>query len=159
MAELICVCWFEIRARISTSSLSPRTLYTAYFVYKPTAGAYGFEYQPVEVSVGLVGSESQIRTVYLHAERGRRQRHQFPRRTGLFHRSRSWGWQAAMPKENDGYYPKERGDEWLEIELGDYFNEGDEEGDLEMSVLEVTGGDWKGGIIVQGIELRPKQVK
>ncbi|GAY44576.1 hypothetical protein CUMW_082960 [Citrus unshiu] len=156
VAELICVCWLEIRCKINTRSLSPRTLYAAYLVYKPTAGSYGFEYQPVDVSVGVVGSESQTRTVYLDAERGQRKRYQYPRRIGLFNRSRR---QASMPKENDGCYPKERDDEWLEIELGDFFNKEDEDGELEMSVLEVAAGDWKGGLIIQGIEIRPKQGK
>ncbi|KAH9734543.1 F-box protein [Citrus sinensis] len=154
VAELICVCWLEIRCKINTRSLSPRTLYAAYLVYKPTAGSYGFEYQPIDVSVGVVGSESQTRTVYLDAERGQRQRYHYPRRIGLFNRSRR---QASMPKENDGCYPKERDDEWLEIELGDFFNKEDEDGELEMSVLEVAAGDWKGGLIIQGIEIRPKQ--
>ncbi|KAH9734544.1 F-box protein [Citrus sinensis] len=156
VAELICVCWLEIRCKINTRSLSPRTLYAAYLVYKPTAGSYGFEYQPIDVSVGVVGSESQTRTVYLDAERGQRQRYHYPRRIGLFNRSRR---QASMPKENDGCYPKERDDEWLEIELGDFFNKEDEDGELEMSVLEVAAGDWKGGLIIQGIEIRPKQGK
>ncbi|KAH9670954.1 F-box protein [Citrus sinensis] len=156
VAELICVCWLEIRCKINTRSLSPRTLYAAYLVYKPTAGSYGFEYQPVDASVGVVGSESQTRTVYLDAERGQRQRYHYPRRIGLFNRSRR---QASMPKENDGCYPKERDDEWLEIELGDFLNKEDEDGELEMSVLEVAAGDWKGGLIIQGIEIRPKQGK
>ncbi|KAK9192749.1 hypothetical protein WN944_003442 [Citrus x changshan-huyou] len=156
VAELICVCWLEIRCKINTRSLSPRTLYAAYLVYKPTAGSYGFEYQPIDVSVGVVGSESQTRTVYLDAERGQRKRYQYPRRIGLFNRSRR---QASMPKENDGCYPKERDDEWLEIELGDFLNKEDEDGELEMSVLEVAAGDWKGGLIIQGIEIRPKQGK
>lgn len=156
VAELICVCWLEIRGKISTRSLSPGTLYSAYLVYKPTAGSYGFDNQPVEVSVGLVGSESQTRTVYLDAERGRRQRYHYPRRIGLFNRSHR---QASTPKVNDGYCPKEREDEWLEIELGDFFNEEDVDGELEMSVMEVDGGDWKGGLIIQGIEIRPKQGK
>ncbi|XP_024037503.1 F-box protein At2g02240 [Citrus clementina] len=149
VAELIRVCWLEIRGKISTRSLSPGTLYTAYLVYKLTAGSYGFEYQPVAVSVGLVSGETQTQTVYLHEERGLRQGYH-----GLLNRSSS---QASTPKENDGYFPKERKDEWLEIELGDFFNEEDvEDGELEMSVLELAGGHWKCGLVIQGIDIRPK---
>ncbi|KAH9734547.1 F-box protein [Citrus sinensis] len=148
VAELICVCWLEIRGKINTRSLSPGTLYTAYLVYKLTAGSFGFEYQPVVVSVGLVSGESQTRTVYLEEERGLRQGHH-----GLLNRSSS---QASTPKENDGYFPKERKDEWLEIELGDFFNKEDEDGELEMSVLELACGHWKCGLVIQGIEIRPK---
>lgn len=49
-----------------------------------------------------------------------------------------------------------RVDGWLEIELGEYYVGFDEEDQLEMSVLETREGGWKGGIIVQGIEIRPK---
>ncbi|KAH9734418.1 F-box protein [Citrus sinensis] len=147
VAELIRVCWLEIRGKISTRSLSPGTLYTAYLVYKLTAGSYGFEYQPVSVSVGLVNGETQTQTVYLHEERGLRQGYH-----GLLNRSSS---QASTPKENVCYFPKERKDEWLEIELGDFFNEEDEHGELEMSVLELKG-HWKRGLVIQGIDIRPK---
>ncbi|KAJ0014654.1 hypothetical protein Pint_21394 [Pistacia integerrima] len=157
VAELICVCWLEIRGKISTCILSPGTHYTAYLVFKLTAGSYGFECQPVEVSVGLVGSESRKQSVYLDAIRGRRMQYRLGRRVGLFNRSRSLGWQASLPRENDDHHPKERGDAWLEVELGDFYNAGDEDGELEMSILEVRAGDWKGGLIVQGIEIRPKQ--
>lgn len=88
------------------------------------------------MSFGLVGSESQTRTIYLDTERGQMRRYRYPRRIGLFNRSRR---QASTPKENDGHCPKARKDEWLEIELGDFFNEEDKDGELEMSVLEVAG--------------------
>ncbi|TKY63642.1 putative F-box protein PP2-B12 [Spatholobus suberectus] len=56
VAELVIVCWLEIKGRIKTRILSPNTLYTAYLVFKQSsAGAYGFKNQPVEVSVGVVG--------------------------------------------------------------------------------------------------------
>lgn len=158
VAELICVCWLEIRGKISTSMLSPSTLYTAYLVFKVTSASYGLEDLPVEATVGVVGSEVQKRTVYLDAERGRSQRYQIvPWRIGAFNRTRLVGSQAPRPRENEeGKYPKERGDGWLEIELGEFFNGGGE-GEVEMSVLEVEGGAWKGGLIVQGIEIRPKE--
>ncbi|KAJ0015168.1 hypothetical protein Pint_21556 [Pistacia integerrima] len=135
VAELIDVCWLEIRGKISTCILSPGTDYAAYLVFKLTAESYGFKGLAVEVHVGLVGSESQKRTVYLDAVRG----------------------QASLPRENDGHHPKERGDRWLEVELGDFYNAGDEDGELEMNILAVTPGHWKSGLIVQGIEIRPKQ--
>lgn len=54
------------------------------------------------------------------------------------------------------HYPKERDDGWIEVELGDFFvNDGDE-GELEMSVREVKVLNWKSGILIQGIEIRPK---
>jgi hypothetical protein len=134
VAELVSVCWLEIRGKINTCMLSPATLYTAYLVFKVTTGSFGFEDQPVEVAVGVVGSDGhkRKRSVFLDTERGRRQRNQ------------------TVPAAR-------RGDGWLEIELGEFFNGGDgDDGEVEMSVLEVKGGNWKGGLIVQGFEIRPK---
>ncbi|XP_041016497.1 F-box protein At2g02240-like [Juglans microcarpa x Juglans regia] len=154
VAELISVCWLEIRGKISTSMLSPATLYATYLVFK-TKESYGFDYQPVEVAVGLVGAEFHKRTVYLDTERGRRL---IVRRRGIgiFNRARFLAFQAPPPPEiDDAQCPKERGDGWLEIGLGEFFN-GEENGELEMSVLELNG-HWKGGLIVQGIEIRAKE--
>ncbi|XVF30375.1 hypothetical protein REPUB_Repub16aG0052000 [Reevesia pubescens] len=157
VAELINVCWVEIRGKITISMLSPMTHYKAYLVFMAPTGAHGFDFQPVEVSVGLVGTEGSKRTAYLDAERGRRQRYQFvPRRIGLFNRSRFLGLQPSVPTTaSDDQYPKAREDGWLEIELGEFFNEGCIDGELEMSVLEVKAGHWKGGLVIQGIEIRP----
>ncbi|XP_050382068.1 putative F-box protein PP2-B12 isoform X2 [Argentina anserina] len=159
VAELVGVCWLEIRGRIDTRLLSPLTMYKAYLVFKLTAAAYGFDYQPAEVSVGLVGSEPTKHDVFLDADRGQTQSYQIvPRRIGIFHRSRILGLQVSRPREiDDDQYPKERADGWLEIELGEFFCKGGEDGALEMTCLETKGGQWKGGLIVQGIEVRPKR--
>ncbi|XP_027365554.1 putative F-box protein PP2-B12 isoform X2 [Abrus precatorius] len=164
VAELVSVCWLEIRAWMNTGMLSPTTLYGAYLVFKPSrAGTYGFEYQSVEVCVGIGESDTCKRTVFLDPERERRLRYQIvPRR--VFNRARFMvEAQAAPVMENnnsnsnvDLEYPKQRGDGWLEVELGEFFNEGGEDKDLEMGVYEIKSGDWKGGIVVQGIEIRPK---
>ncbi|PON76584.1 Phloem protein [Parasponia andersonii] len=164
VAELIGVCWFEVRGKIDIRMLSPSTLYTANLVFKLT-GAYGFEHQPVDARVGLVGGETSTRVVYLDTERGRRQRFQIvPRLPGLFFRNRAFQvYETSPPREVDNTYnghehPKERGDGWIEVELGEFYYDGRQEGELEVSVLEVSGGNWKGGLIVQGIEIRPKKV-
>ncbi|XP_024029827.1 putative F-box protein PP2-B12 [Morus notabilis] len=165
VAELISVCWFEICGNIDIRMLSPSTLYTANLVFKSTMGAYGFEHLPVEATIGLVGGETSMRSVYLDAERGRRLRYRIvPRRLGLYIRNRTveYETEAPPPREADNdqkvqNHPKERGDGWLEIELGEFFYDGRQEGELEIKVSEVTNGDWKGGLIVQGIEIRPKK--
>ncbi|KAJ6758697.1 hypothetical protein OIU74_025365 [Salix koriyanagi] len=161
VAELISVCWLEIRGKINATMLSPATLYTAYLVFRPTGGVYGLDYHPVEVRVGLVGSESGKRNVYLDSESGCKQQYHFVRRhTRIFNRGRIVGMPASEPaRESDGHYPKKRGDGWLEIELGDFFCKEGEDGELEMSVQEVKSGNWKGGLIVEGIEIRPKEGK
>ncbi|XP_050220682.1 F-box protein PP2-B10-like [Mercurialis annua] len=159
VAELIGVCWLEICGKINVRMLSPDTLYGAYFVFKTTAGAYGFD-QPVDVTVGLAGTEGRRRSVYLDVEGDRQQHYQIVvRRVGIFNHSRAVGLQAPLPttrEKNDDDHPKEREDGWSEIEMGEFFVNGDDDGDFEMKILEVNGGNWKGGLITQGIEIRPK---
>ncbi|OAY23416.1 putative F-box protein PP2-B12 [Manihot esculenta] len=130
VAELIDVCWLEIHGKIETQMLSPATMYTAYLVFKLAREAYGWHAPPAEVSVGLAGSESTKSRVCLDTGRGRR---------------------LHLPIG----YPKEREDGWLEVKLGEFFNKEGEDGELEMSFLEVKGGHWKRGLVVQGIEIRP----
>ncbi|KAJ0966516.1 hypothetical protein J5N97_023433 [Dioscorea zingiberensis] len=52
--------------------------------------------------------------------------------------------------------PHQREDGWMEIELGEFDNELGEDGEVEMSLLEVKGGHWKSGLLIQGIEIRPR---
>lgn len=152
VAELITVCWLEIRGRIDIRMLSPSTLYAAYLVFKFTPDSYGFKNQPIEVRVGLVDGEATQRTVYLNSERrgsGPRHRHHFRRNRGLE--------LEDVRGEGMDRYPKERGDSWLEVGLGEFFCEGDCDGEMEVKVLEVKKLFWKGGLIIHGIEIRPKE--
>ncbi|PSR98854.1 F-box protein [Actinidia chinensis var. chinensis] len=161
VAELVSVCWLEIRGKINTSVLSPSTTYAAYLVFKSTASTYGFQYQPAVVSVGISGAESETRNVFLDPEGGQRMRYQImPRRIRIFNRtlaSNMFRSHACISRESEHQYPKVRGDGWMEIELGEYFNKGGEDSEMEMSLMEVNGGDWKSGLVVQGIEIRPKE--
>ncbi|KAH7543401.1 F-box protein PP2-B10 [Ziziphus jujuba] len=133
VAELIDVCWFEIRGKIDVRILSPLTTYAAYLVFKFTKSAHGFEQLPVETTFGLVGGERSKRNVYLDAKRHHR--------------------------NGNGTYPKKRKDGWLEVELGDFYYGGDgQDGELEMRVLEIWRCHWKRGFICEGIEIRPRGV-
>ncbi|XP_065881594.1 putative F-box protein PP2-B8 isoform X2 [Euphorbia lathyris] len=133
IAELRSVCWLEIRGRINSRMLSTTTNYGAYLVYKLKERAHGFEHEPVEAFVGLVedgGNETHLRTLYLDEGNGER--------------------------EDGEIVVKERRDGWLEIELGEFFNKEGEDGDLEMSLKEVKNLHWKRGLLIRGIEIRPK---
>ncbi|XP_028774907.1 F-box protein At2g02240-like [Neltuma alba] len=133
VAELLDVCWLEIRGRINTRMLSPSILYTAHLVFKLTPDAIGFENSPVEVSVGIAGNDNdaQRQIVFLDP-------------------------QEAQGENLNGQYPNERADGWLEIELGDFFNEGIDDKELEMAVCEINTGHWKSGLVIEGLEIRPK---
>lgn len=57
--------------------------------------------------------------------------------------------------KGDDRVMRRREDGWMEMELGEFFNgEGDEE--VKMSLMEIKGHQLKGGVIVEGIEIRPK---
>ncbi|KAI3935350.1 hypothetical protein MKW98_027170 [Papaver atlanticum] len=53
------------------------------------------------------------------------------------------------------YFARERGDGWMEVEMGHFYNGGGVS-KVHMSVLETERGVPKRGLIVQGMELRPK---
>ncbi|KAK3416080.1 hypothetical protein EUGRSUZ_H01647 [Eucalyptus grandis] len=109
VAELIDVCWLEIRGRISSCMLLPGTHYAAYLVFKITPRSYGFELLPVEVGVGFAGDDA-----------------------GKHERS---------------------------IELGEFLTKEGQDGEVEMRVMETKRGNWKAGLVVEGIEIRPKDRK
>ncbi|GMY21955.1 F-box protein PP2-B15-like [Fagus crenata] len=52
-------------------------------------------------------------------------------------------------------FPSEREDGWMEIELGEFFS-GEAYEEVKMSLMEVKGYQLKGGLIIEGIEVRPK---
>ncbi|TXG62875.1 hypothetical protein EZV62_009869 [Acer yangbiense] len=115
---------FEIGGKITVSLLSPMTTYVAYLVF--AGNRIGDD--PAEVAVGLAGSNNgQNRTVYFHQE------HQ--------------------DGDNDGFFPKKRADGWMESELGEFFNGGDEKGELLMTIQTYD----KKFLLIQGIEIRPKK--
>ncbi|KAJ6406114.1 hypothetical protein OIU84_009772 [Salix udensis] len=51
---------------------------------------------------------------------------------------------------------QERGDGWLEIDLGEFFTKEGKDEELEIRVFDGSS-HWKRGLIVEGIEIRPKQ--
>ncbi|KAL1824694.1 hypothetical protein ACET3Z_011472 [Daucus carota] len=159
--ELMDVCWFEIRGKIDSSLLSPDTAYTTYLVYKAAGELSGFKDQPIEVSVGISGEDSMNRTVYLdHNVEVQPRTTTLPKRRGLFHRFRAKQQrpQAAVSQVADNRYPVIRKDGWLEVELAEYYNKDLKNTELEISLREVKKLNWKRGLVIQGIEIRPKVV-
>ncbi|CAJ1976314.1 unnamed protein product [Sphenostylis stenocarpa] len=132
VAELKNVCWLEIRGALNTLTLSPNTQYAAYIVFK-TINARGLANRPVELAVDFLGDHGSTKIVCLDP------------RVQSSRNNRVAGLQR----------PNVRSDGWLEIEMGEFFNTTLED-EVEMSVMEVRGGNWKSGLVVEGIELRPK---
>ncbi|KAK3227689.1 hypothetical protein Dsin_007551 [Dipteronia sinensis] len=118
---------FEVGGKISTSLLSPMTTYTAYLVFAEGL-IFCRDDAPAKVAVGLARSTNGLnRTIYLH--------------------------RVHLDGDDDGFFPKRRADGWLESELGEFFNGGDEEGELSMTMKTC----WKENLLIQGIEIRPKK--
>lgn len=151
VAELITVERLEIQGKIRAQTLSPNTKYGAYLVFKISDHAYGLDSIPCEISIASGDSVLTTNTATLRDPDDKKQHLQ-----GLFYRNR-----VQMMKERvnkgDERAARKREDGWLEIEVGDFFVGGaknDEE--IAMSVMEVKGYQLKGGLIVEGIEVRPK---
>ncbi|KAJ4802419.1 F-box protein [Rhynchospora pubera] len=151
VAELIEVCWLEITGKIDSRALSAKTRYGAYLVYKLTETACGLGCpigkikQQASVSIGRQISKSTVCLQTFHERY-------------IGKRFRKWRVPHETVEFSNGGAgtPKERGDGWKEVELGTFYNENGEDGVVEMSLREINGLYWKSGLIVQGIEIRPK---
>ncbi|CAI9090937.1 OLC1v1025833C2 [Oldenlandia corymbosa var. corymbosa] len=174
VAELVMVCWLEIRGAIKASMLSPDTNYAAYLVFTRKSGFYGFDHPPAETSVGFSGQEHKKHDVQFDPEgaeeirrarmvpRWMRRRFNF-RQPGVmgeaYHHQPGIGGQPEGEINTSARIAKRRADEWMEVELGEVFITGGEDMDVEISLLEVKGGNWKSGLAIEGIEIRPKERK
>ena len=131
--------WFDICGKIPTSMLSPKTNYATYLVFKLRRGAHGYK-PPQKASVGTNGEGEVFKqTVCLGQPAGE------PRQQD----------QIVQPQQQRISHPKLRKDGWFEIELGEFFNEGGEDDELKIRLLEVDTNIVKTGLIVEGIEIRP----
>ncbi|KAF3457655.1 hypothetical protein FNV43_RR02313 [Rhamnella rubrinervis] len=144
VAELRFVWWLDIKGRIETNMLSPKTRYAAYFVYKLKERSYGLQEKPVKLRVYFEGEEEH-QEVLGHVNGYETST------TSVF----------LEPPQNMLQQFKERGDGWMEVEMGEFFNDGGEKDDqriLVFSLFEFDNITTKSGLVVEGIELRPKAI-
>ncbi|XVF57541.1 hypothetical protein PTKIN_Ptkin06aG0214100 [Pterospermum kingtungense] len=148
VAELRSISLLEIQGKIRSKTLSPNTKYGAYLLLKISDHAYGLDLIPSETSVEI-GNQTFTNTAYLRCQDSKRQQME-----NLFYSNRKQMLKSRVIEGDDKVMSK-REDGWMEIELGEFFNgEGDEE--VKMSLMEVKGHQLKGGLIIEGIEVRPK---
>ncbi|KAL8166276.1 hypothetical protein V2J09_007775 [Rumex salicifolius] len=154
VAELLSVCWLEIRGKINTSMLSPGTRYAAYLVLKMTEEAFGL-HNASEASVVTAGGKTETQVVLLSNFNEELQLQRIPSRGLLgfrgFNRLRLSSFeyrQAARVNQS----PKPRTDGWRELKIGEFFTHPGQEDQVELSVMETKNGNWKTGLIVEGIE-------
>lgn len=140
--------WLEIQGKIRTQMLSPNTKYGAYLIMKVSDHAYGLDSIPSEISVE-VGNHVSSSMAYLHGQHSEKQP-----TTCLYNTNRTQMVETRL-KAKHGTIPREREDSWSEIELGEFFS-GDRDEEVKMALMEVKGCQLKGGLVIDGIEVRPK---
>ncbi|CAL9765409.1 unnamed protein product [Musa acuminata subsp. burmannicoides] len=158
-AELVNVCWLEIRGKIQSRMLSGRRTYAAYLIFRLADWSRGLGHPPQEASVTMGVQHSSTHVVRLQPNdspsrvRARRNRIRFGPlvRWGAMMLEIAADQEAAAEEVGDA-----RDDGWMEAELGEFYIDEGEDGEVEMSLMEVRGGHWKKGLIIQGIEIRPK---
>ncbi|CAI0390925.1 unnamed protein product [Linum tenue] len=152
VAVLRTMSWLEIQGKINTQMLTPNTKYGAYLVLKISDRAFGLDLMPSEVSVQVGNNEERHNTAYL-----RRQRNShvdFMETLMYGHRTEALK-SIVAGGGGEGRLPAERDDGWLEMEIGEFFS-GEKSEEVKMGLKEVKGHHLKGGLIVHGIEIRPK---
>jgi hypothetical protein len=145
----------EIRGKIQSKMLSDNTTYTAYMVFKLAENFFRLDFPFQNASVSFRGSES-TRQVCLQAcanEDGDiaagAPPYQILQRRG----SRP----STVTPGKDVLLPRRRADGWMEVELGQFYNEGGDDHEVSISLTETTAGNYKFGLIVRGMEVRTKQ--
>ncbi|XP_037456879.1 F-box protein At2g02240-like [Triticum dicoccoides] len=128
-AELIWVCWLEIRGKIHSKMLSQGSTYAVYTVYKLAEEPDGLNF-PVNASVSVGGSILASK-VCLQRD-------------------------PHMIHPEDVALPHQRVDGWMELELGEFICEAGEDGDVSFGLSETESLYCKSGLILQGIEIRCK---
>ncbi|KAF3341143.1 F-box protein [Carex littledalei] len=145
-AELEMVCWLEIHGKIDSRILTPYTAYAAYLVFKLADNTWGLSSPFQTTKITLAGDIISEHLVCLNL----REREQ----------DRWWGRPPPGGEvdemADDVRLPRERQDGWLEVELGEFDSGDGIDGEVDMSFMEIKSGRWKNGLIVQGIEVRPK---
>ncbi|OMO93075.1 hypothetical protein CCACVL1_06641 [Corchorus capsularis] len=107
VAELKHVWWLDVKGTIETKILSPQTTYVAYLVYKFATSKSGFDKRPVDLHVELEQSHTG-RTVRVFLD----------------------------PSSNIPQFSRTRGDGWMEVKLGEFFNEHGDDGNASCSLRE-----------------------
>ncbi|GFP79144.1 F-box protein pp2-b15 [Phtheirospermum japonicum] len=137
VVELRMVCWLEIYGKINITKLSPHTTYGAYLIIQLTERAFGLDVVPSEASIQIESYKSRG-MIYLNCNE--RKRH---------------GVDTLKEGEHNDRVVCVREDKWLEVELGEFYNTGNLK-EVKMWFREIKGVHLKGGLLVEGIELRPK---
>ncbi|KAJ4956906.1 hypothetical protein NE237_013689 [Protea cynaroides] len=157
VAELLGVNWLEICGKMETRLLSPNTTYVTYLVFKLTVLANGLQHK-FRVNVNFVSDgrsrqQGREKSVFLQRPVERKRKRELPEEreansVPVFTENKN-----PVPVDE---VPQERGDGWMEIDMGEFFNKRGEYEEVEMKLVDLDNRYSKSGLIIQGIELRPK---
>ncbi|KAI3975525.1 hypothetical protein MKX01_038794 [Papaver californicum] len=151
----------KIYGKIKTSILSPETTYAAYLIVKFEEWAYGLDSIPSELLLGENDGNSSNKGIAYLSRANDKKKQQMKQ---LFFANRMQMMRSKVIMEEDQGNEirvlRDRNDGWMEIELGEFYISNDRKNDqnkeVKMSSREVKGGQLKGGLIVQGIEVRSR---
>ncbi|KAL5207456.1 hypothetical protein ABZP36_031891 [Zizania latifolia] len=168
VAELLDVCWLEITGKLQLSLLSPGTTYAAYLVFSFADYSTGLEcnlgMRPPKATVTVVSGSKPTAVTTTTMEHKICLQHMGDDETIMHRRElvirlrKSFGRTVRIiDPDMDIRCPRRREGGWREVEMGEFAvpSAGAEEGVVEVSFKEESDR-WKTGLIVQGIELRPK---
>ncbi|KAH7521824.1 hypothetical protein FEM48_Zijuj07G0073100 [Ziziphus jujuba var. spinosa] len=128
VAELRHVWWLDIKGRIKTNILLPKSTYGAYFVYKLNKRSWASKKIPVESRVYFEGEEE-------------------------FHEHEGGHKVFLDPSGDEQELCKVREDGWLEVEIGEFFNDGREDKRVVVcSLMETDEYITKSVLVVEGVE-------
>ncbi|CAM8958073.1 unnamed protein product [Rhodiola kirilowii] len=135
VAELRTVCWLEIQGSVAAPALSPKSTYEVFLIA-----------QFANTDVAKYHSQTQS----FHSSNQPSLEYVCYSNSTKVLRSRVCGECVQLARARD--------DGWIEIKLGEFYNYGFDQEDqqVEMSRIEVKGVYLKGGLIVEGIEIRVK---
>ncbi|XP_066345875.1 F-box protein PP2-B10-like isoform X2 [Miscanthus floridulus] len=140
VAELIAVCWLDIAGNIERTELSPNTKYAAYLVFRLADESYGLDCPTQEARIAT-GDQVATRRLSM-----------YPCTT----QAREGEQGGRAEDESTVSYPREREDDWMEVELGEFYNHQGDTGVVGFSLVEHVQLHWKKGLMLEGIEIRQK---
>ncbi|PIN17713.1 hypothetical protein CDL12_09623 [Handroanthus impetiginosus] len=129
VAQLEFVWWLDIRGKINTRLLSPKTSYAAFLVFKLA-----------EWSQGLHVANAMIRFIDDESNKVAEER------AHVVH--------LQIVDHIKGKIAVNRADGWMEVEMGNFYCDEGDEGEVEVRLFEISEWD-KEGLIVEGLEFRP----
>jgi hypothetical protein len=132
----------EVCGKIPCKMLSGNSNYAAYIVFVVAEDSCGLA--SVWVATVGVGGRQSTRQVCLDSSN----------RNDYYYEG-----EIEVPQDGSVILPQERADGWMELELGEFYNqEGNNQGEVCFSLVKPKAGRWlsNGGLVIQGIEIRPK---